>query len=584
MDTGADERQGDTRLRRRRAVLLGIVIVALLGAIGGLLISTSVKSPADLAAQSQPPGLTRLTVTVRRQVITSTVLAQGVVSQPAEVSGPAATGGGAGSSAGAQPIVTRIFLHTGSAVPPGSVILEVAGRPLFVFAGTVPAYRNLVPGESGEDVAQLQTGLELLGFGLGNDTSGVYGPGTATAVAAFYRSIGYPTPMISTGPKADRGAMMPLSEFMFVPRFPAHLASIGAKVGETASGKLITLSMGNPAIAGQLNPGDRGLVRPGMKVTITDTVTGKSVRGRVTSVRSQAKTKHSISGGIYLPMRIRPSRPLRTALIGQNVSLTITAAHSAGPVLAVPEAAIFASVDGSTYVTSLGISSLQQQPAIFIGGQPFTVIGIIASDQRLPQLNLGVTVPTSTALRLWGKPQAGQGASMLIHTRLGAAQVVAGQVPIALRPDNPKLLSAAAPPSPTQLKHAVTTSLNTLFLALAGIALVVGAIGIANTTLVAVLERTSEIGLRRALGARPRHIGTQFLTESTALGLFGGLVGASLGVLTTLVVTIYHHWTALLDPRVVLAAPVVGGVVGLLAGLYPALRASTVEPADALRR
>jgi len=241
-------------------------------------------------------------------------------------------------------------------------------------------------------------------------------------------------------------------------------------------------------------------------------------------------------------------------------------------------------VIGQTTAADLGIFSLQQQPAIFIGGQPFTVIGIIASDPRLPQLNLGVTVPASTAQRLWGKPPAGQGASMLIQTRLGAAQVVAGQVPIALRPDNPKLLSAAAPPSPTQLRHAVATSLNTLFLALAGIAIVVGAIGIANTTLVAVLERSGEIGLRRALGARPRHIGTQFLAESTALGLFGGLVGASLGVLATLVVTIYHHWTALLDPRVVLAAPIAGGIVGLLAGLYPALRASTIEPAEALRR
>jgi len=190
-----------------------------------------------------------------------------------------------------------------------------------------------------------------------------------------------------------------------------------------------------------------------------------------------------------------------------------------------------------------------------------------------------------TACASGGVPRAGhQGASMLIHTRLGAAQVVAGQVPIALRPDNPKLLAAAAPPSPAQLRRAVATSLNTLFLAPAGIALVVGAIGIANTTLVAVLERAGEIGLRRALGARPRHIGTQFLAESTALGLFGGLVGASLGVLTTLAVTIYHQWTALVDPRAVLAAPVAGGLVGLLAGLYPALRASAVEPADALRR
>ena len=241
-------------------------------------------------------------------------------------------------------------------------------------------------------------------------------------------------------------------------------------------------------------------------------------------------------------------------------------------------------VISQTAAAQLGISSLENQPAIFVEGQPFTVIGILANDPRIPAMNLGVIVPESAALKLWGRPHAGSPAQMLIHTRLGAAQVVAAQAPIALRPDNPKLLSAAAPVSPAQLRHSVTTSLNTVFLALAGIALVVGAIGIANTTLVAVLERAAEIGLRRALGARPRHIGAQFLAESTALGLFGGLIGASLGVLATLGVTIYQHWTALLDPRVVLAAPVAGAVIGLLAGLYPALRASTLEPADALRR
>ncbi len=241
-------------------------------------------------------------------------------------------------------------------------------------------------------------------------------------------------------------------------------------------------------------------------------------------------------------------------------------------------------VVSQTAAAQLGISSLENEPAIFVEGQPFTVVGILANDPRLPAMNLGVIVPESTAVNLFGKPHGGVAAQMIIHTRLGAAQVVAGQAPIALRPDNPKLLSAAAPANPARLRHSVTTSLNTVFLALAGIALIVGAVGIANTTLVAVLERAAEIGLRRALGARPRHIGAQFLAESTALGLFGGLIGASLGVLTTIVVTIYHNWTALLDARVVLAAPLVGGIIGLLAGLYPALRASTVEPADALRR
>jgi putative ABC transport system permease protein len=238
---------------------------------------------------------------------------------------------------------------------------------------------------------------------------------------------------------------------------------------------------------------------------------------------------------------------------------------------------------GQTAAANLGITDLESQPAVFINGQPFTVIGIIASSQRLPQLAVGVTIPESAALRLWGAP-SGQPAQMLIHTRLGAAHVVAEQAPVAIRPDNPKLLKGAAAPSVAGLQHNVSTSLNSLFLTLAGIALVVGAVGIANTTLVAVLERAGEIGLRRALGARPRHIGIQFLAESTALGLFGGLVGASLGVVAILAITIYRHWTALLDPRIVLAAPAVGAVVGLLAGLYPALRASVLEPADALRR
>jgi len=352
---------GSGRLRRRRRILLGVVALALAAAAGGLVVSTTIKSPAELAAQTRSPGLTQLTATVRRQAITSTVLAQGVVSKPAEVSGPAASAGG--GSAGAQPIVTQIFLHPGTNVAPGGVILEVAGRPVFAFAGTIPAYRNLVPGESGEDVAELQAALASLGFGLGNDTSGVYGPGTASAVAAFYQNIGYPAPMVSTGPKARRGAMMPLSEFMFIPRFPAYVAGIGAKVGGTASGPLVTLSMGNPGIAGQLNPSERGLVRPGMKVTITNTLTGKSVPGRVTSVKNRTRTKGSISGGIYLPMRIRPKRPLSTSLIGQNVTLTITAARSSGAVLAVPEAAVFASASGSTYVTRVtGTRALVRVP------------------------------------------------------------------------------------------------------------------------------------------------------------------------------------------------------------------------------
>ena len=111
--------------------------------------------------------------------------------------------------------------------------------------------------------------------------------------------------------------------------------------------------------------------------------------------------------------------------------------------------------------------------------------------------------------------------------------------------------------------------LNALFLLLGGVSLLVGALGIANVTLVSVLERVGEIGLRRALGAARRHIAAQFLIESTVMGLLGGIIGTSLGMLVVVAVAASRTWTPVLDPWVPLAAPLVGALIGLLSGTYP---------------
>jgi putative ABC transport system permease protein len=237
----------------------------------------------------------------------------------------------------------------------------------------------------------------------------------------------------------------------------------------------------------------------------------------------------------------------------------------------------------------LGISParLAGQPALFVGGIPYTIVGVYRAAQRVVTDESAVLIPENTALAGYGNPEPGIGnqdeAQMVIATKLGAARVVGQQIAAAERPGDPRRLVVTTPPNPQTLQSQVSGDLTGLFLVLASISLLIGAVGIANTTLVAVVERTEEIGLRRALGARPRHIASQFLAESTTLGTLGGLIGTSLGVLTVVVLATGRDWTAVLNPALTLPAPLIGTVVGLLAGVYPALRASRTSPLAALR-
>ena len=348
-----DDKPGSGRLRRRRVILLVVIGLAVIAAVGGLLISTTIKSPAQQAAETRAPGLTRLTAPVQDTVIRNTVQADGLITKPPQISS-LSSGGGGGAGGNAQQVVTKIFHPPGSFVSPGNVIIEVAGRPFFVLQGSVPAYRDMAPGESGSDITQLQAGLEALGFSVGGDTGGTYGPGTSAAAAAFYQSLGYTAPAAPPGSKGHRGTEVPLSEIMFVPRLPAQVIKLGGHVGSIVNGSLVTLSLGSPSVKGQLNPAFGSLVRPGMRVTITTQGSPATVHATIASVSRKAQTSKSISGGLYYPMRIKLHKPLPSAMgPGQNVILSIQAAHSNGPMLAVPEAALFGGQDGKDYVSKV---------------------------------------------------------------------------------------------------------------------------------------------------------------------------------------------------------------------------------------
>ncbi|MCU1360605.1 MAG: hypothetical protein JWN99_1894 [Ilumatobacteraceae bacterium] len=235
---------------------------------------------------------------------------------------------------------------------------------------------------------------------------------------------------------------------------------------------------------------------------------------------------------------------------------------------------------GAKAAERLHINRVDNAPTVFVDGRPFAVIGIVDSAARHTEILDAVIVPDQTARRYFALESP---ASVQIQIDLGAAPSVGHQAPIALSPGRPDAIAAAVPSAPGDLRESVEGDVNILFLILGAVALLAGAVGIANVTLLSVMDRISEIGLRRAIGATRRDIATQFLLESGIVGLLGGLAGASSGVLVIVGVSMNRDWTPVLDLRLALAAPFVGAIIGTIAGAYPSWRACRIEPIDALR-
>jgi putative ABC transport system permease protein len=172
-----------------------------------------------------------------------------------------------------------------------------------------------------------------------------------------------------------------------------------------------------------------------------------------------------------------------------------------------------------------------------------------------------------------------------LYVRSDPTQVAAvnAVLPATVNPANPAAVTVTEPADVLAAEAVTTGAYNSLVLGLGAVALLVGGVGIANVMVISVLERRSEIGLRRALGGTRRHIAEQFLTEALLLSLLGGLAGTLLGVVATAVYSLTQHWHVLIPPLALYGGPGAALAIGAIAGLYPAMRAARLSPTEALR-
>lgn len=236
---------------------------------------------------------------------------------------------------------------------------------------------------------------------------------------------------------------------------------------------------------------------------------------------------------------------------------------------------------GPEAASRLGIDEVDGNSALVINGRPVAISGVLGGYGSEIQLDQAVILDPRVASEL-GLPIP-EAYSALIRTEPGYVASVARSAPLAVRPQDPQSVGITYPPEPERLREGVQGSLNTLALAVAGLSVLVGGAGIANSMINAASQRTGEIGLRRSIGGRPHQIAIQILAEGCFIGGGGAIVGTLGGVGVLVAVCWINGWQAVL-PWWCWWAPAVGGcVLGALAGLLPALRAARLNPATALR-
>ncbi|MDX6658919.1 MAG: putative transport system permease protein [Solirubrobacteraceae bacterium] len=304
-----------------------------------------------------------------------------------------------------------------------------------------------------------------------------------------------------------------------------------------------------------------------------------AIRG-MPSVQTAAATS-SISATVRRTDRIPAEETGGIALLAAEIGLprAAGATMARGRFLDAALERYPAVVLGAVTAQRLGIDRVGVQ--VYASGHWLAVVGIMRHVPLVPDLDRAALIGYPAAKTMFGTDR--HAGTLYVRAQPDAVTVARNLIPPSANPEHPEEIDVSRPSDALAARAAAKGAFTALFLGLGAVALLVGGVGIANVMVISVLERRSEVGLRRALGARRRHVAAQFFAEALLLSVLGGVAGVALGALVTGGYAAGQGW------RVVVPASAAGGglaaalLIGAVAGLYPALRATRLSPTEALR-
>jgi putative ABC transport system permease protein len=236
---------------------------------------------------------------------------------------------------------------------------------------------------------------------------------------------------------------------------------------------------------------------------------------------------------------------------------------------------------GAEAADILGIHDLARPTQVWLGGHWFTVVGILKPVELVSQLDSAAFIGFPVAEQYFGFD--GHPTELYLRSVPSQVNAVSAVLPATVNPEDPSTVSVSQPSDVLKAEAATKGAYNGLLLGLGAVALLVGGVGIANVMVISVLERRSEIGLRRALGASRRHVAEQFLAEALLLSTLGGLAGTLIGVVATTIYAVSQGWSVVIPALAFYGGVGAALIIGAIAGLYPAMRAARLSPTEALR-